>query len=79
MLGAALERSGVLAALLKRVSDKIGSFTASDVTFALDGMARLRMLPGTPLMDALANKVQLVLTHNTPLKSFCDRQSVYLP
>ncbi|KAK9909614.1 hypothetical protein WJX75_005137 [Coccomyxa subellipsoidea] len=53
----ALERSGMLDALLKRASDKIGSFCASDVTFALDGMARLRLQPETPVLDALAQKV----------------------
>ncbi len=58
----ALERSGMLEALLKRTSDKVASFCASDVTFALDGMARLRMQPETPLLDALADKVHLSFT-----------------
>lgn len=57
IIGAALERSGMLDALLKRASDKIGSFCASDVTFALDGMARMRLQPETPVLDALAQKV----------------------
>ncbi|BDA42803.1 hypothetical protein COCOBI_03-6960 [Coccomyxa sp. Obi] len=53
----ALEKSGILEALLRRANDKVGDFNASDVTFALDGLARLGLQPETPLLDALADKV----------------------
>lgn len=54
---AALEKSGILEALLRRANDKVGDFNASDVTFALDGLARLGLQPQTLLLDALADKV----------------------
>lgn len=57
ILTAALEQSGLLEVLLKQANRMVDCFCATDVTFALDGLARLNMQPETTLLDALAEKV----------------------
>lgn len=57
VLATALESSGLLDRLLALAKSKISAFGPLEVTLALDGLARLKLQPGTPLLDALAEQV----------------------
>jgi hypothetical protein len=55
---AELERSKLVEQLIEAASKHVASFGATEVTLALDGLARLRAQPPTVLLDALAQQVR---------------------
>ena len=54
---AELERSKLVDHLVEAAAKHVKSFGATEVTLALDGLARLRCQPSTVLLDALAQQV----------------------
>ena len=55
---AALEASGVLERLVEMARARVACFGAAEVTFVLDGLARLELQPPTPFLKALAAQVR---------------------
>ena len=74
---AALEKSGVLERLVAMAAKRVSSFGPSELTFVLDGMARLEVKAPAAFMSALALWV-IVRVHlaNTSLCDLLRRQSV---
>ena len=55
---AELGRAKLVEQLIEAASKHVTSFNSTEVTLALDGLARLRAQPPTVLLDALAQQVR---------------------
>lgn len=76
---AALEQSGTLDQLVALAAKHVASFGPSELTFVLDGMARLRVKAPTGFLTSLAKQVVFVVSLDVTASSHAHRNASLLP